>query len=129
LATSRCPLCIFWQKLRQPTLYKASLNNGSDLMSCISYGSILRISPPLWVFLFCWLSIIIAWKAPLVNSYNNCYLKNKVNKKLRVWWQILFTWSSPCLNTYTQQCYEMEKTSKGKIKGTTTDICSKNADR
>ena len=29
LATSGCPLCIFWQKLRQPTLWKASLNNGS----------------------------------------------------------------------------------------------------
>jgi len=51
--------------------------------------------------------------------------ENRVNKKTRVWWKSLFTWSSPYLNTYTKQWYEKEKTSKGKIRGTTIEILVK----
>jgi len=51
LATSGCPLCMFWQKERQPIIWKTSMIIGSTSNKCMSEGSVLTTLPPLWDFL------------------------------------------------------------------------------
>ena len=104
LATSGCPLYMFWHKERQPTLWKTSLIIGSTSNMCMSKGSVLTTLPPLWDF-FLWgvsidrnigLKTVILWGV------------KKPNKGKGLWvLKVILNWS---FRDFLQLTYGLQET-------------------
>jgi hypothetical protein len=85
-------------------------------MSCISQGSVLTISPPLLVLLFCWLCIITSWRILFVVYYDSWCAKTEHTRILgfnEIIFFLDFTFSK---DLYTLVVWDRAHFKKGGIK-------------